>query len=144
VLAEGLITRALEWFDTYVVAKVMPPADGSESAARLLSTLYPRNTSAMLEPWDEALREALLAREARAEVAAAEERQRRHDNRLREMIGTHEGIDGAATWRNNKDSRKTDWEAVARACGATAEIIGQHTETKPGARVLRLTIKEEA
>ena len=39
-----------------------------------------------------------------------------------------------ATWKNAKDSAKTDWEAVARDAGATAELIAKHTKNVPGSR----------
>jgi hypothetical protein len=46
------------------------------------------------------------------------------------------GPDGRplVTWKSAKDSAKTDWEALARELGATAEQIAAHTETKPGSR----------
>ena len=43
-----------------------------------------------------------------------------------------------ATWKNNKDSIKTDWEAVAKALQAPADLIAEHTTTKPGNRPLLL------
>jgi len=50
------------------------------------------------------------------------------------------GADGKpmATWKSNKDSSKTDWEAIATELQAPAELIKQHTATKPGNRPLLL------
>ena len=39
-----------------------------------------------------------------------------------------------ATWKTNKDVQKTDWQAVAKAAGATPEQIADHTKTTPGDR----------
>lgn len=39
-----------------------------------------------------------------------------------------------ATWKNNKDGSKTDWQAVATELAATRELIEKHTKTTPGAR----------
>lgn len=39
-----------------------------------------------------------------------------------------------ATWKNNKDSIKTDWKAVAEALNAPSEIIADNTTTSAGAR----------
>ena len=39
-----------------------------------------------------------------------------------------------ATWKSNKDSQKTDWQAVATEAGATPEQIADHTSIAPGAR----------
>lgn len=44
-----------------------------------------------------------------------------------------------ATWRQNKERQKTDWQAVAQALGASQALIEQHTRAEPGARVFRLT-----
>ncbi|MDP3124570.1 MAG: YqaJ viral recombinase family protein [Thiobacillus sp.] len=39
-----------------------------------------------------------------------------------------------ATWKNNKDSSKTDWKAIAEELLATQAVIAAHTKTTPGAR----------
>ena len=51
------------------------------------------------------------------------------------------GPDGEklATWRSNKSSTKTDWEAVAKALNAPESLIAAWTATKPGARVFRVS-----
>ena len=43
-----------------------------------------------------------------------------------------------ATWKNNKDSVKTDWKAAYLDLGPTAEHIAKFTSTTPGARPLLL------
>lgn len=43
-----------------------------------------------------------------------------------------------ATWRNNKSSKKTDWEAVAAAAKVAVEHIKQFTKTIDGNRVFLL------
>lgn len=42
------------------------------------------------------------------------------------------------TFRANKDSKKINWEAVAKELNAPEETIAKHTTTTSGARVLRL------
>ena len=39
-----------------------------------------------------------------------------------------------ATWKNNKDGSKTDWQAVATELAAPRELIAKHTKTTAGAR----------
>lgn len=39
-----------------------------------------------------------------------------------------------ATWKTNKDSVKTDWQAVSKAASATSEQIDANTKTTPGTR----------
>lgn len=85
---------------------------------------------------------ALAERYARAKAAAdaANEELERYKSALQAVIGEAAGIECDAykiTWKNNKASAKTDWEAVARECGASEEIIKAHTQTKPGPRVFR-------
>ena len=42
------------------------------------------------------------------------------------------------TFKNNKDSPKTDWRAIATSLNAPNELIQAHTTSAPGPRVLRL------
>jgi len=51
------------------------------------------------------------------------------------------GPDGAklATWKSNKDSTKTDWQAIAEAMNPPQELIAANTTTKAGARVFRVS-----
>jgi len=50
------------------------------------------------------------------------------------------GPDGAklATWKSNKDSSKTDWEAIVKALDPPKHLVAAWTTTKPGARVFRV------
>jgi predicted phage-related endonuclease len=43
-----------------------------------------------------------------------------------------------ATWKNNKDGSKTDWQAVATELAAPRELIAKHTKTTTGARPFNL------
>ena len=43
-----------------------------------------------------------------------------------------------ATWKNNKDGSKTDWQAVATELAAPRELIVKHTKTTTGARPFNL------
>jgi putative phage-type endonuclease len=51
------------------------------------------------------------------------------------------GPDGAklATWKSNKDSTKTDWEAVAKALNPDESLVAEWTTEKSGARVFRVS-----
>ncbi len=51
------------------------------------------------------------------------------------------GPDGAklATWKSNKATRKTDWEAVAKALNPDESLIAEWTTEKSGARVFRVS-----
>lgn len=45
-----------------------------------------------------------------------------------------------ATWKSNKSSRKTDWQAIAGALDAPPELIERHTKTVAGNRPLLLKL----
>jgi putative phage-type endonuclease len=51
------------------------------------------------------------------------------------------GPDGAklATWKSNKASKKTDWEAVAKALAPDESLVAEWTTEKSGARVFRVS-----
>ena len=38
------------------------------------------------------------------------------------------------SWKSNKDSQKTDWQAVAAEAGAGPDLIAKHTHPAQGAR----------
>lgn len=44
---------------------------------------------------------------------------------------TVKGTKGSAAWSERKPKPQTDWEAVARAAGATEQLIADHTTTSP-------------
>jgi hypothetical protein len=94
---------------------------------------------------------AVQLAEARAAKRAAEDAERTVGNALRAVIGEASGIDGLVTLRKNADSTRVNWPAVA---GAFRELLADtteaetldtlqsiHSETTPGARVLRLLSK---
>ncbi len=133
---------AEDFWHTHVVAGVPPFPDASQAYADHLAELYPQ-ASAPLMKADGDTQIAMAA----AQAKDAEENIRAHARRLEEAknilkmrIGSARGIEGGfgrITWSNNKDSERTDWEAVAKAAGATDELIRSHTINKPGPRVFR-------
>ena len=71
---------------------------------------------------------------ARADLAKA---------RLQEAIADADGIEGEtfrATWKFAKPASRVDWEAVAKAAGASKELI--EANTKLGAASRRFLFKE--
>lgn len=68
------------------------------------------------------------------------------EQRIKEIIGDAEGIEspdiGSVTWRNNKTSNVTDWEALARSLTPSAEKVAAFTKKKPGSRVFRPSFKD--
>jgi hypothetical protein len=136
---EGLSEIALRFLRDHVDTGKPPPLDYSDAASDYLKARFPKDTAPVIEPTPEAadlvahLRALKLIREG----AENSEREARH--RLLAIVGSSAGIAGLCTYKANKASQKTDWEAVAKALDAPADLVAQFTVTKPGPRVLRLS-----
>lgn len=140
-----LLDQVGRWWTDHVVAGVPPEIDGSEAYTRYLRRRYPADMAPPLDPSPE-LRELVQALKiAKARLAEAEEAEKEIGNRLRSAIGPAAGIAGLCTYKANRPSQKTDWEALVLDLGAPvpADLIVKHTQSKPGARVLRLSKKGE-
>lgn len=132
----GLIDRAEAFWLGNVLAGIPPePATGAEAAA-----LFARDNGQMREIGGNAeLLEAFNTLHAlRAQQAEIDQQVDAITDTLKVAIGEHAGLslDGrpVATWKAAKDSRVTDWKAVAMASGAHPDCIAHHTTTKAGAR----------
>jgi putative phage-type endonuclease len=118
------------------VLKDMPPA---ASWCDDVASMWPEaRTEEMAPATAESVALALEMKRLQAEEKEIREAIEEKGNRLRQIIGDRAGIEGVCTYRNNKDSARVDWEAVAYELGAGAAVISKHTSAKPGARVLRL------
>lgn len=137
-LGGNLVQLAEKWWADHVVQGLPVPVDGSRASSDFLRRRFPMEHGPLLDPSPEFERIVAQVRAAKEALRAAEEAEAAATNALRQAIGEASGIAGLATWKANKPSTKTDWEAVARAAGVSPEIIAAHTVTKPGARVLRL------
>lgn len=139
-----LFELAARFWRDHVEKKVPPPLAGCAPAS--LRALFPANRSPLrVATVTEA---ALIAQyaDAKAALQAAESEHDRLKAGLQAVIGDADGLQspvGTITWRCNKDSRATDWQAVALAARADNALINQHTVTKPGARVFRFAPAKE-
>lgn len=151
-LENALIERADDWWTQYIIGNEEPPIDGSNAARDYITRRFPRN----VEPLKIATADVndILATLAatRKEVAAAEEKKAILENQVELFIGDAAGVESdafRATWKNSKDSEKTDWEAMARALldrfdtPVSAEILSSFTTLKPGSRRFLFTEKGE-
>jgi predicted phage-related endonuclease len=141
-LENTILSRLTEFWNRYVVGNQEPPLDGSEACAEYLGRKYPRNVRPLLGADEEA--EKLLSNlfAMRDQVNGDELILTEYENRLKQIIGEAEGIQGVCgkvLWKKNKDSEKVDWEAVARMLNPAADLIKQHTTIKPGPRVFRVS-----
>lgn len=136
---------ANEWWTKHIIGGVPPEADGSPGTTEYLKKMFPRNELEMIDAPDDIEATVINLYTTKTRIKQLEADQAMYENRIKQKIGLADGMIGSwgkITWRTNKEAQKTDWQAVARAAGATSDLIAAHTETKPGARVLRLTYKD--
>lgn len=142
------ILDATEEFWPFVERDKMPEADGSDEATEYIKSEYARGDAAAVKDPTEEIIEALKGlQKAKLDEKDAQDRKTEFENRIKLYMGDATAIKGVCTWKNNKDSVKTDWEQVASVALASMsaedqkKLIASYTTTKPGARVLRITAK---
>lgn len=142
------ILDATEEFWPYVENDQMPEADGSDEATEYIKSEFARgDAAAVKEPTEEILEALKGLQKAKLDEKDAQDRKTEFENRIKLYMGDATAIKGVCTWKNNKDSVKTDWEQVASVALASMsaedqkKLVASYTTTKPGARVLRITAK---
>lgn len=142
------IIDATEEFWPYVENDQMPEADGSDEATEYIKSEFAMGDAAAVKDPTEEILEALKGlQKAKLDEKDALDRKTEFENRIKLYMGDATAIKGVCTWKNNKDSVKTDWEQVASVALASMsaedqkKLVASYTTTKPGARVLRITAK---
>ena len=142
------ILDATEEFWPYVKNDKMPEADGSDEATEYIKSEFARGDAAAVKDPTEEILEALKGlQKAKLDEKDAQDRKTEFENRIKLYMGDATAIKGVCTWKNNKDSVKTDWEQVANVALASMstedqkKLIDAYTTKKAGARVLRITAK---
>lgn len=142
------ILDATEEFWPYVENDQMPEADGSDEATEYIKSEFAMGDAAAVKDPTEEILEALKGlQKAKLDEKDALDRKTEFENRIKLYMGDATAIKGVCTWKNNKDSVKTDWEQVASVALASMsaedqkKLVASYTTTKPGARVLRITAK---
>ena len=142
------ILDATEEFWPFVESDQMPEADCSDEATEYIKSEFARGDAAAVKDPTEEILEALKdLQKAKLDEKDAQTRKAEAENKIKVYMGDATVIKGVCTWKNNKDSVKTDWEQVASMALASMsaedqkKLIASYTTTKPGARVLRITAK---
>lgn len=142
------ILDASEALWPYVEGGEMPEVSGSDAASSYIKDKYAEGTPDKEKEADEDLKKYVADyKAATAAETAAKAKKAEAANRIKVFMGEATIVPGWCTWKNNKDSQETDWEAVAREAmeqldsAARVAIIANHTATKKGARPLRITAK---
>lgn len=151
-LAGSLVEIGREFWERCVLGGEQPTVEGAADSARILAARFPRNLRPLVKVEGEA--RGMVARlfEARRAREAAEKEEEAAAAAVKALIADAEGLTcdlGKVTWKCNKDSQKTDWEAVAadlakRLDPAVVEAARREfTTIKPGARVFRVAPAKE-
>lgn len=143
-LAETLLNVCGDFYQKHVIGRVPPPPDGSKRTLDLLSSVFPRESAGIIPaPADaEMWAEKFIA--ARKAESAAKKAKKEAEARLKLMCGKHLGL-ASTNWQLKWATTKSwgvDWEGLARAIGATPELIEKFK--KPGVRTFMLTEKKTA
>jgi predicted phage-related endonuclease len=97
-------------------ARIPPPVSGSDLDSAWLRRHFPQNdgTIRVATPEQEAIIDELV--KTRYNVTQAQAVQAKLENRVRELIGDADGVEGpfgTITWKKSKDGVDFDWERVA-------------------------------
>jgi putative phage-type endonuclease len=138
---EGVILEeAARWWREHVISD-RPPPPQTETEARQRWASHQPGKVAELDGDSEALLREYAG--LKGTLKRLNDRETALRDQLIPAFADAEQIiarDGSplATYKANKPSARTDWKAVAIAAGADDALIERHTDTKEGARVLRL------
>lgn len=163
---EGLQKALEELWWAHIIPREPPEVDGSEATrAWLGSTVYPDESGLIKPATAEQQLMASALRAATVQRKRAEAQEEELKNKVRDIIGEDSGLRGedfTFTWKRNRPGQPmVDWKLVAKAYREFISglvhgdedsvdpeeleaIESLHTaEPKPGARVLRLTFRED-
>jgi putative phage-type endonuclease len=145
-LFAALLGIAERFWHDHVLADVPPPPDASKRARAWLLKEHPKSTLPLIDASEKMIELAREYDKARAAETEAEKRREALGNQLRMLLEDHAGAraDGVSiSYKNNKDSVVVDWQSIVSNAQIPEHIIASHTYTKPGPRVLRVTVKGE-
>ncbi|GGB82155.1 endonuclease [Marinobacterium zhoushanense] len=135
VLIEQLIALEREFW-SYVEQDTPPPADGSESAGRALSALYPRDNHTTLDLTGDVELSDLFAQlqEVRTELDLAQKNELKLKHSLQQAMGdASEAIfrTGRVTWKRSSDTQVLD---QARLKSEQPKLLKGYMTIRPGSR----------
>lgn len=128
--------RLEAWWDEYVAGDKMPPPTNEEDCRLLWARSNPGKT---VTATDKIARRLDDYRKLKEVEQNAKEDAKQVQSEICAFLGDAEVLADASghplvTWKSAKDSRTVDWEALARALGATDAQIADYTQVKPGSR----------
>lgn len=150
-LEQMLVARAVEFWNNHVLADLPPPP----LSERDVLSLYPRNVEGKRAIATPEVAAVVMARKlAKEEAKKIEARLAGYELEIKQFLTDAEALyldaeggDKLLSWKNNKDSRQTDFEAALSELllrlpeeergSVRAELVAKYSTVKAGARVLR-------
>lgn len=133
-----LISKAQDFWETYVVPETSPPVDGTKASTEFIKAKYPTSSEEMLtavtEQEDLFVSIAATRQLIKERTVELDELENRMKFEIGGAAGMSCGLFGSVTWKRSKDGKKTDWRKVATDAEATPEQIASHTEVREGSR----------
>jgi putative phage-type endonuclease len=150
-LEQTIIQQLCEWWERYIVKDTPPDVDSSGAWKVYLRKKFPANLLPVKEADAETLLLVELFRLARERAEFYGDTAEETENRLKLLIGEHEGLVGPfgkITWKKSKDSAVVDWETAFRAISemipadVASNALKACTTVRPGARRFLFKPKE--
>lgn len=123
----------------------MPQASGEKTDTELLRKNFVTDDGSKIEATDEIRSHAIAYMVVSDQIKELERQKTEHENIIIQFMGDAAIIPGICTYKNNKNSTKTDWEKVAKTFASHpdySKAVSNATKTKFGARVLRINVKK--
>ena len=143
-IAKDLVAKGHAFWHDYVLPRITPPLDGSESARQYLNNKWKLYGEALKEPTPEILEYAIALKHVRAGLKDGEGRKAALENLIKDFIGDSLGIElpaggGKITWKSPKASTHTNWRMVAEGLKRGrhrlhARLLDLHTEERAASR----------
>jgi len=158
-LEDAVREQLLSWWERHIVGDTPPEIDASEGWSKYLKKKFPRNTEAMIPADPETSQLVNLLKVARYARDKYEEHVSELENRLKMIIGEHDGLTGdfgKLTWKKTRDTLITDWELTFKdflryitpmipieSLEKASTIQGIHSTVRQGVRRFLLTEAKE-
>lgn len=152
-LEKDMREQLLAWWEKHIVGKEPPDVDGSGAWKTYLRKKFPADILPVVEADKNILSTIDSLKSVRSILDKYEGVKDALENRLKLVIGEHEGIEGSfgrITWKKSKDTSVTDWDAVYShivmkfpdLASQIADIVIEDTTLKPGSRRFLFKVKE--
>jgi putative phage-type endonuclease len=151
---DAIRDKAADWWQKHIIGDVPPEPDGSENYSEYLKVRFARSTMVTKPVTAEVAEWAASLREATERLKVIEGEKERLQQLLKTYLGEASAIPGICTWKNNKNSLKTDWQAafgnlrnfvldpeiqkLSTPLDAISHAVDSNTHDTPGPRVFRL------